>query len=99
MLTQSVDQKNALHRMLDKQHTRYHEIYGARKSEGNWTLICLFAEATFFRAWKARLVGGEAFSETTDLNTRGAPFLWAALQCHRVMSDYVDINFVKHLEI
>jgi hypothetical protein len=99
MLMQSVDQTNALHRMLDKQHTRYREIYGAQQSEGNWTLICLFAEAAFSGAWKARLVEAEAFSEMTALNTRGALCLWAALQCHRVMSDYVDMNFVNHLEI
>jgi hypothetical protein len=68
--------------MLDKQHTRYRKIYGVQQSEGNWTLICLFAEAAFFGAWKARLVGAEAFSETTDLNTRGALFLLAALQWH-----------------
>jgi hypothetical protein len=71
MLTQSVDQNNALDRMLDKQHTRYHEIYGAQQLEGNWTLICLFAEATFSGAWKARLVGAGAFSETTDLIRAG----------------------------
>jgi hypothetical protein len=99
MLTQSVDKTNALHRMLDKQHTRYRDIHRAQQSEGNWTLICFFAEAAFSRAWKARLVGAEAFSETADLNTRGDLFLWDALQCHRVMSDYVDMNFVNHPEI
>jgi hypothetical protein len=99
MLTQSVDQTNALHHMLDKKHIRYREIYGVQQSEGNWTLICLFAEAALFGAWKARLVGAEAFSETTDLNTRRALFLWAALQCHRVMYEYVDMSFVNHPEI
>jgi hypothetical protein len=87
MLTQSVHQTNALHRMMDKQHTRYREINGAHQSEGNWTLICLFAEGAFSGACNARLVGSEAFSEMTDLNTRGDLFLWAVLQCHRVMCD------------
>jgi hypothetical protein len=99
MLTQSVDQTNSLHRMLDKQHTRYRKMYGAQKSEGNWTLICLFAEAAFSRTWKDRLVGAENFSEMADLNTRRALFLWAALQCHRVMFDYVEMNFVNQPEI
>jgi hypothetical protein len=63
------------------------------------TLICLFAEAAFSGAWKARLLGAESFSETTGLNMRGALFLWDALQCHRVMYDYVDMNFVNHQEI
>jgi hypothetical protein len=71
----------------------------SQRAEVSWTLICLFAEAAFFGAWTARLVGAEAFHETTDLNTRGALFLWAVLQCHRVMSDYVDMNFVNHPEI
>jgi hypothetical protein len=62
ILTQSVDHTNALNRMLDKQHTLYREIYGLQQSEGNWTLICLFAEAAFSGAWKARLVGAESFS-------------------------------------
>jgi hypothetical protein len=47
MSTQSVDQTNALHRMLDKQHTRYREIYGAQQSESNWNLICFFEVAAF----------------------------------------------------
>jgi hypothetical protein len=99
MLTQSVDHTNALHHMLDNQHTQYREIDGVQKSEGSWTLICLFAEADVSGVWKACLVGAKAFSETTDLNTRGALFLWAALQFYRVMYDYVEMNFVNHPEI
>jgi hypothetical protein len=48
---------------------------------------------------ETRLMGAGAFNEKTDLHTRGALFLWDVLQCHRVMAEYVDMNFVNHPEI
>jgi hypothetical protein len=41
-------------------------------------------------------MGADAFSEKTDPHTRGAMFIWAALQFHRVMVEYVEINCVNH---
>jgi hypothetical protein len=96
MLIKPIDQINALDRVVDKQNTRYREIFGVQQAVGFWTSICLFAKAAFLGAWKAHLVGAEAFSKKTDMHTYRALFLWAALQCHHVMSEYVDMNFVNH---
>jgi hypothetical protein len=79
MLMKLVDHMNALRHMVDKNNTRYQEICGAQQAVGNWTLICLFTEAAFSGAWKARLVGADAFSDKTDPYIRGALCLWAVL--------------------
>jgi hypothetical protein len=94
-----VDQTNALHRVLDKQNTRYRKIFGAPHVMGHWMLIYLFAEAVFSGAFKARFVVADSFSEKIDLSIRIALFHCAALHCHRLMLAYVDRNFVNHPEI
>jgi hypothetical protein len=49
-------------------------------------------------AYKARLIGADAFSDEVN-HVRVAMFLWACLQTHRVLQDYIDLELIAHPEI
>jgi hypothetical protein len=57
----------------------------------------VFAEAVFAGTWRARLIGSDAFSETG--HTRCAMYLWTALQTHRVLQGYIELDFIAHPEV
>jgi hypothetical protein len=44
-----------------------------------------------------RLIGMDAFSQTG--HTRCAMYLWAALQTHRVLQGYIELDFIAHPEV
>jgi hypothetical protein len=65
--------------------------------EGNWILSCQFAEAAFDVTWRARLIGSDAFIESGHVQC--AMHLWAALQTHKVLQRYIELNFIDHHEV
>jgi hypothetical protein len=87
-LTDSVQQMLKLHRMMDGQFLQY---------RGNWILSGPFSEAVFSGTWRARLIGDDAFCETghmcCDL------YLLASLQTHRLLQEYIELDFIDHLEV
>jgi hypothetical protein len=91
-----VQQLLKLHRVMDCQFLRYSTVLGIACDKGNWILSCQFAEAVFDGTWRARLIGSDAFSESGHV--RCAMYLWAALQTHRVLQGYIELNFIAHLE-
>jgi hypothetical protein len=97
LLTDSVQHMLKLHRMMDGQFLRYRTVLGASCDEGNWILSSQFAEAVFAGTWRARLIGSDAFSETG--HTRCAMYLWAALQTHRILQGYIELDFIAHPEV
>jgi hypothetical protein len=72
-------------------------VLGIACDERNLILSCQFAEAVFAGTWSARLVGSDAFSESGHV--RCAMYLWAALQTHIVLQEYIEINFIAHPEV
>jgi hypothetical protein len=97
ILTDSVQQIFKLHRMMDAQFQRYRGVLGTGCDESNWILSSQFAEAVSAGTWRARLIGSDAFSETG--HTRCAMYLWAALQTHRVVQGYIELDFIAHPEV
>jgi hypothetical protein len=96
-VTESVQQLLKLHRMLDCQFLRYRTVLGVACDEGNWILSCQFSEAVFAGTWCARLIGSDTFSESDHV--RCAMYLWAALQTHRVLQGYIELNFIARPEV
>jgi hypothetical protein len=56
-----------------------------------------FAEAVFAGTWRARLIRSDASSESGHV--RCAMYLWVALQTHRVLQGYIELNFISHPEL
>jgi hypothetical protein len=56
-----------------------------------------FAEAVLPGTWRARRIGSDVFSETG--HTRVAMYLWAALQTHRVLQGYIELDFIAQPEM
>jgi hypothetical protein len=50
------------------------------------------------RAYKARLIGADAFSDEVDY-VCVAMLLWACLKTHRILQGYIDLEFIAHPEI
>jgi hypothetical protein len=97
LLTESVQQLLKLHRMMDYQFLRYRTVLGVACDEGNWILNYQFAEAVFAGTWRSRLIGSDAISKYGHV--RCAMYLWAALQTHRVLQGYIEINCIAHPEV
>jgi hypothetical protein len=97
LLTDSVQQMLKLHRMMDAQFQRYRKVLGVGYDESNCILSSHFAEAVFAGTWRAILIGSATFSETD--HTRVAMYLWAALQTHRVLQGYIELEFIAHPEV
>jgi hypothetical protein len=98
LLTDSVQQLlKKFQRMMDQQFLRYQTVLGTSCDEGNWILSGQFAEAVFSGTWRAWMIGTDSFSETGQ--TRCALYLWAALQTHRVLQEYVELDFIAHPEV
>jgi hypothetical protein len=93
----TVQQLLKLHRMMDYQFLRYHTVLGIACDEGNWILSCQFAEAVFAETWCARLIESDAFSKAGHVRCSMSP--WAALQTHRVLQGYMELNFIAHPEV
>jgi hypothetical protein len=94
LLMDSVQQMLKLHRMMDAQFQRYRGVLGTGCDKSNWILSSQFAEAVFAGTWRAQLIGSDAFSETG--HTRCVMYLWAALQTHRVLQGYIELDFIAH---
>jgi hypothetical protein len=97
-LTESVNQMRKFHQIMDGQFLRYREVLGRSSDDDNWILCGNFGSALLTGAYKARLIGADAFSDEVD-HVRVALFLWAFLQTHPVLQDKVDIEFIAHPEI
>jgi hypothetical protein len=97
LLTESVQQLLKLHRMMDCQFLRYRTVLGLACDEGNWILSCQFAEAFFAGTWRDQMIGSDALSESGHV--RCAMYLWTALQTHRVLQGYIELNFIAHPEV
>jgi hypothetical protein len=72
-------------------------VLGVACDEGHWILSCQFAEAVFAGTWRSRLIGLDAFSESGHV--RCAMYIWAALQTHRVLKGYIELNIIAHPEV
>jgi hypothetical protein len=92
LLFDSVQQMLKPHRMMDIQFQRYQQVLGVGCDESNWIFSSQFAEAVFAGTWWARLIGSDAFSETG--HTIVAMYLWAALQTHRVLQGYIELDVI-----
>jgi hypothetical protein len=57
-----------------------------------------FGSAVLTGAYKARLIGADAFSDEVD-HVRVTMFMWACLQTHRFMQSYIELEFISHPEI
>jgi hypothetical protein len=97
LLMDSAQQVFSLHRMMDAHFQRYRGVLGTGCDEINWILSSQFAEAVFSGTWRARLIGADTFSEIG--HTRFAMYLWAALQTHRVLQGYIELDFIAHPEV
>jgi hypothetical protein len=75
----------------------YRTVLGIVCDEGNWILSCQFAEAVFAGTWRARLIGSDAFSELGHV--RCSMYMWVALQTHRVLQGYIELNIIVHPEV
>jgi hypothetical protein len=98
MLTESVNQIRKFDQMLDGQFLRYHEVLCPSSDDDNWLLCGNFGSAVLTGAYKARLIGSDAFSDEV-VHVCVSMFLWACLQRHRVLQDYIDLEFIDHPEI
>jgi hypothetical protein len=98
MLKESVNQVFKFHQMLDGQFLRYREVLGPSSDDDKWLLCGNFGSAVLTGAYKARLIGADAFSDEVD-HMRVAMFLWACLQTHHVLQCYIDLEFISHPEI
>jgi hypothetical protein len=72
-------------------------VLGTGCDEGNLILSCKFSEAVFAGTWRARLIGSDVFSELGHV--RCAMYRWAALQTHRFLKGYIELDFVSHPEV
>jgi hypothetical protein len=98
MLTDSVNQMFKFHQMLDGQFLRCREVLGPSSDDDNWLLCGNFGSAILTRAYKARLIGADAFSNEVD-HVSVAMFMLACLQTHRVIQSYIELEFISHPEI
>jgi hypothetical protein len=83
IMTDSVNQMFKFHQMLDGQFLRYREVLGPSSDDDNWLLCGHFGSAVLTGAYKARLIGADAFFDEVD-HVRVAMFMWACLQTNRV---------------
>jgi hypothetical protein len=97
LLTESLQQMLKLHRMMDNQFLRYLTVLGAECEEGNWILCCQFSEALFAGTSCVRKIGSDAFSDSGHVKC--VMYLWAALQTHRFLQGYIELDFVDHPEV
>jgi hypothetical protein len=88
MLTESVNQLFKFHEMLDGQ-------FCPSSDDDNWLLCGNVGSAVLTGAYKACLIGADAFSDEFD-HVRVAMFLWACLQTHHVLQGYIDLEFISH---
>jgi hypothetical protein len=86
------------HQMLDGQFLRYREVFGPSSDDDSWLLCGNLGSAVLTRAYKARLIGADAFSDEF-YHVRVDMFLWSCLQTHHVLQGYIDLEFIAHLEI
>jgi hypothetical protein len=84
--------------MLDGKFLRYREVLGPSSDDDKWLLFVNFGSAVLTGAYKDRLIGAYAFSDEVD-HVRVDMFLWACFQTHRVLQDYIDLEFIAHPEI
>jgi hypothetical protein len=98
MVTESVNQMFKFHHMLDGKFLRYREFLGPSSDDDNWLLCGNCGSAVLTGAYKARLIGADAFSDEVD-HVRVAMFLWACSQSHHVLQGYIDLELISHLEI
>jgi hypothetical protein len=98
MLTDLVNKMFKFHQMLDGQFLRYREVLGPSSDDDNWLLCGNFGSAVLTGAYKARLIGADAFFDEVD-HVRVAMFMWTCLQTHRVMQSYIELEFISHPEI
>jgi hypothetical protein len=98
ILTDSVNHMFKFHQMLDGQFLRYREVLAPSSDDDNWLLCGNFGSTVLNGAYKARLIGADAFYDEVD-HVRGTMFLWACLQTHRVMQSYIELDFISHPEI
>jgi hypothetical protein len=61
MLTDWVNQFSKFHQMLDGQFLRYSEFLGSSLDDDNWLLCANFGWAVLTGAYKARLIGADAY--------------------------------------
>jgi hypothetical protein len=66
MLTDSVNQMFKFHQMLDGQFLRYHEVLGVSSDDYNQLLCGNFGSVVLMGAYKAHLIGADAFSDEVD---------------------------------
>jgi hypothetical protein len=95
--TDSVQQLLKLHSSMDSQFLRYRTVLGKCCDEGNLILCGKFTEAIFSGTWRAWMIGADAFIEMG--HTRCDIYLWAALQTHRVLQEFIDLDFIAHPEV
>jgi hypothetical protein len=81
---------------MDGQFLHYRTVLGTFCNEGNWILSSQFAEAVFAGTWRARLIGADNFSETG--RTMCAMYMLAALQTHRDIQGYIELDFIARPE-
>jgi hypothetical protein len=98
MITDSVNQMFKFHQMLDGQFLRYREVLGPYSDDDSWLLCGNFGPAVLTGAYKAPLIGADAFSDEVD-HVRVAMFMWACLQTHKVIQSYIELEFISHPEI
>jgi hypothetical protein len=98
MLTESVSQMSKFHQMLDGQFVRYRKGLGPSSDDDSWLLCRNFWSAVLTGAYKAHLIGADAFSDEVD-HVRVAMFMWTCLQTHYVLQGYIDLAFIDHPEI
>jgi hypothetical protein len=84
--------------MLDGQFSRYREVLGPSSDDDNWLLCGKFGFVFLTGAYKAHLIGADAFSDKVD-HVCVAMFLWACFQTHRVLQGYIDLEFTSHPEL
>jgi hypothetical protein len=70
----------------------------ASSDDDNWLLCGNFGYTVFTAAYKARLIGPDAFYDEVD-HVRVAMFIWACLQTHLVLQSYIDLEYMSHDEV
>jgi hypothetical protein len=66
MLTESVNQMCKFHQMVDGQFLRYRGVLGTSSDDDNWLLCGYFGSAVLTGAYKACLIGLDAFLDKVD---------------------------------
>jgi hypothetical protein len=97
LLTDSVQQMLKIQRTMEAQFQRYRQVLRVGCDESNWILSSQFAEAVFAGTWRAVLSGYDAFSEMG--HTIVTVYMWAALQTHRVLQGYIELDVTAHPEV